>query len=138
MSINKVILSGNLTRDPELRSTQTGTNVLAISLAVNNRRRNQSTGAWEDEACYIDCFMAGARAEALSKKLSKGQKIAIEGTLKWRQWDKNGEKRSKHEVRIDNLEFISAGKGSASAERPQSATRHEESYDDLLDDDIDF
>lgn len=138
MSINKVILSGNLTRDPELRTTQSGVTVMALSLAVNNRRKNPSTGAWEDDPCYIECFTTGSRAEALAKKLSRGQKVAIEGTLKWRQWDKGGEKRSKHEIRIDTLDFIST-QGSKQGDKPQAApARAEESYDDLLDSDIDF
>lgn len=138
MSINKVILSGNITRDPELRSTQTGTKVLAIGFAANNRRRNQSTGAWENEACYIDCFMAGARAEALHKKLSKGQKVAIEGTLKMRQWEKNGEKRVKHEVRIDEIEFLPSGKAQSQDGGAQPQQQTSDDYDSLLDADIDF
>lgn len=108
MSINRVIISGNLTRDPELRSTSGGTNVLSFGVAVNDRRRNQQTGEWEDYPNFIDCTMFGARAEALSRYLSKGTKVAIEGKLRWSQWERDGQKRSKIEVIVDELEFMSS------------------------------
>ena len=79
MSINRVIISGNLTRDPETRQTASGMPVLGFGVAVNDRRRNQQTGEWEDYPNFIDCTMFGARAQAVSKFLSKGSKVAIEG-----------------------------------------------------------
>ena len=78
MSINRVIISGNLTRDPELRSTASGLPVLGFGVAVNDRRKNQQTGEWEDYPNFIDCTMFGARAESLSRYLSKGTKVSIE------------------------------------------------------------
>ena len=108
MSINRVVISGNLTRDPELRSTSGGTHVLSFGVAVNDRRRNQQTGEWEDYPNFIDCTMFGARAEALSRYLSKGSKVAIEGKLRWSQWERDGQKRSKIEVIVDELEFMSS------------------------------
>lgn len=112
MSINRVIISGNLTRDPELRQTSSGTNVLSFGVAVNDRRRNPQTGEWEDYPNFIDCTMFGARADALSRYLSKGTKVAIEGKLRWSQWEREGQKRSKIEVIVDELEFMtSRGKG---------------------------
>ncbi|MDP2234443.1 MAG: single-stranded DNA-binding protein, partial [Actinomycetota bacterium] len=78
MSINRVMISGNLTRDPELRSTASGMAVLSLGVAVNDRRKNQQTGEWEDQANFIDCTMFGTRAEAVSQYLSKGTKVAIE------------------------------------------------------------
>ena len=69
MSINRVIISGNLTRDPELRSTASGLPVLGFGVAVNARRKNQQTGEWEDYPNFIDCTMFGARAESLSRYL---------------------------------------------------------------------
>lgn len=108
MSINRVVISGNLTRDPELRSTSGGTQVLSFGVAVNDRRRNQQTGEWEDYPNFIDCTMFGARAEALSRYLSKGTKVAIEGKLRWSQWERDGQKRSKIEVIVDELEFMSS------------------------------
>lgn len=108
MSINRVIISGNLTRDPELRSTAGGTSVLGFGVAVNDRRKNQQTGEWEDYPNFIDCTMFGARADALHKYLSKGTKVAIEGKLRWSQWEREGQKRSKIEVIVDELEFMSS------------------------------
>lgn len=108
MSINRVIISGNLTRDPELRQTQSGMPVLGLGVAVNNRRKNQTTGEWEDYPNFIDCTMFGSRAEALSRYLSKGTKVAIEGKLRWSQWERDGQKRSKIEVIVDELEFMSS------------------------------
>ena len=108
MSINKVLISGNLTRDPELRATASGMPVLGLGIAVNDRRKNQSTGEWEDYPNFIDCTMFGSRAESISNFLSKGSKVAIEGKLRWSQWERDGQKRSKLEVIIDEIEFLSA------------------------------
>ena len=108
MSINRVIISGNLTRDPELRSTAAGMPVLGFGVAVNDRRKNQQTGEWEDYPNFIDCTMFGARAESLSRFLSKGTKVSVEGKLRWSQWERDGQKRSKIEVIVDELEFMSS------------------------------
>ena len=108
MSINRVVISGNLNRDAELRRTQSGMAILNIGVAVNDRRRNQQTGEWEDYANFIDCVMFGTRAESISNYLTKGTKVAIEGKLRWSQWEnREGQKRSKIEVVIDDLEFMS-------------------------------
>ena len=107
MSINRVVISGNLTRDPELRRTQSGMAIMGFGVAVNDRRRNQQTGEWEDYANYIDCTMFGNRAESLSNILVKGMKVAIEGKLRWSQWERDGQKRSKIEVIVDELDFMS-------------------------------
>lgn len=109
MSINKVTLTCNLTCDPDLRSTAGGMPVLGFGVAVNDRRKNQQTGEWEDYPNFIDCTMFGARAEAVAKYLSKGSKVAIEGKLRWSQWERDGQKRSKIEVIIDEIEFMSRG-----------------------------
>lgn len=108
MSINRVIISGNLTRDPELRQTQSGLPVLGFGVAVNDRRKNQTTGDWEDYPNFIDCTMFGTRAQSLANYLSKGTKVAIEGKLRWSQWEREGQKRSKIEVIVDELEFMSS------------------------------
>jgi single-strand DNA-binding protein len=113
MSINKVLISGNLTRDPELRSTASGMPVLGLGVAVNDRRKNQSTGEWEDYPNFIDCTMFGSRAESVSNYLAKGSKVAIEGKLRWSQWERDGQKRSKIEVIIDEIEFLTARDSSA-------------------------
>ncbi|MGI6216049.1 MAG: single-stranded DNA-binding protein [Coriobacteriales bacterium] len=108
MSINRVLISGNLTRDPELRSTASGTSVLSFGVAVNDRRRNSQTGEWEDYPNYVDCTMFGARAEGISRFLTKGTKVAIEGKLRYSQWERDGQKRSKLEVIVDEIEFMSS------------------------------
>lgn len=109
MSINRVVVSGNLTRDPELRVTPGGTQVLGFGVAVNDRRRNQQTGEWEDYPNFIDCTMFGNRAEALSRILHKGMKVAIEGKLRYSSWeDKNGGgRRSKVEIIPDEVVLMS-------------------------------
>ena len=111
MSINRVAISGNLTRDPEVRQTQSGTCVMTFGVAVNDRRKNQQTGEWEDCPNFIDCTMWGNRASSLAGYLEKGAKVAIEGRLRWRQWESDGQKRSKVEVVADELEFMSRRDG---------------------------
>lgn len=111
MSINRVIISGNLTRDPELRSTQSGMDVMSFGVAVNDRRRNPQTNEWEDYPNFVDCTMFGNRARSLHQYLSKGTKVAIEGKLRWSQWERDGQKRSKLEVIVDELEFMSSRNG---------------------------
>ena len=123
MSINRVNISGNLTRDPELRMTSGGTQVLSFGVAVNDRRRNPQTGEWEDYPNFVDCTMFGTRAEAVSRYLSKGSKVAIEGKLRYSSWERDGQRRSKLEVIVDEIEFMSRsnqGDGGYSA-APQQA-----------------
>lgn len=116
MSINRVNITGNLTRDPELRMTQQGMAILTFGVAVNDRRKNQQTGEWEDYANFVDCTMFGNRAQSVSNYISKGSKVAIEGKLRWSQWETNeGQKRSKLEVVVDEIEFMS--------QRPQNAAQ---------------
>ena len=105
MSINRVIISGNLTRDPELRSTAGGMAVLQIGMAVNDRRKDPQTGEWADFPNFVDCVMFGSRAESLAPYLSKGTKIMVDGKLRWSSWERDGQKRSKLEVIIDDLDF---------------------------------
>lgn len=107
MSINRVTISGNLTRDPELRQTQGGTAVLTLGVAVNDRRRNPQTNEWEDHANFVDCVLFGRRAEALAPKLLKGTKVAIEGKLRYSSWERDGQRRSKLEVMVDEVELMS-------------------------------
>ena len=108
MSINRVNISGNLTRDPELRSTAGGTQILSFGVAVNDRRRNQQTGEWEDVPNFVDCVMFGTRAEAVSRFISKGSKVAIEGKLRYSSWEREGQRRSKLEVIVDEIEFMNS------------------------------
>lgn len=107
MSINRVNISGNLTRDPEMRALRNGTQVLSFGVAVNDRRKNPQTGDWEDYPNFIDCTMFGSRAEAVSRYLAEGTKVAIEGKLRYSSWEKDGQRRSKLEVIVDEIEFMS-------------------------------
>ena len=112
MSINRVNITGNLTRDPELRATAGGTQMLAFGVAVNDRRKNPQTGEWEDVPNFVDCIVFGQRAEAVSRFISKGSKVAIEGKLRYSAWEtKEGQRRSKLEVIVDEIDFMSRPQG---------------------------
>ena len=108
MGINRVMISGNMTRDAELRNTASGMPILTFGVAVNERRRNPQSGEWEDYANFIDCVMFGNRAESLSNYLVKGTKVAVEGRLRYSSWERDGQRRSKLEVIVDELEFMSS------------------------------
>lgn len=115
MSINRVMLTGNLTREPEHRSTQGGTELLRIGIAVNDRRYNSGTQTYEDVPNFIECVLFGKRAASLAQYLHKGSKVAIEGKLRWSSWETlEGAKRSKIEVIIDDIEFLSPRPSGAS------------------------
>jgi single-strand DNA-binding protein len=107
MSINRVVLTGNLTKDAELKQTPGGMAIVKIRLAVNDRRKNSQTGQWEDSPNFIDVTMLGSRGEAVSRFLGKGKQIAVEGKLRWREWENAaGEKRSALEVVADDIELL--------------------------------
>ena len=120
MSINRVNISGILTNDPELRSTAGGTSVLSFGVAVFDRCKNQQTGEWEDRPNFVDCTIFGPRADALSRYLSKNTRVAIEGKLRWSQWERDGQRRSKIEVIVDELEFMSSRNSDAQYSSGQS------------------
>ena len=107
--MNRVEITGNLTRDPELKLTTKGNTILSFSVAVNERQRNAS-GEWEDYPNYIDCVMFGNRAETVSRFLAKGSKVVVEGRLHQSRWEKDGQRRSKLEVYVDNVEWMSPKK----------------------------
>lgn len=114
-SINKVFISGNVTRDPELRSTAAGMPVLGFGVAVNDRMKNNKTGEWEDRPNFLDCTMFGARAESLSRFMSKGQKVCVEGKLRWSQWERDGQKRAKVEIIAEEVVLMSRSNDSQGA-----------------------
>lgn len=153
MSINKVMATGNLTRDPELRATPAGTQVLRFGMAVNDRARNQQTGEREDRPNFVDCVIFGARAEAMARILAKGMKVAVEGRLRYSSWqDKEGNRRSKLEVVVDEIDLMSARAAaqqlvqgasqayaaSAPQGRPQPARVAQTPLADVYDEDIPF
>lgn len=118
-SFNKVILMGNLTRDPELRHTGANVAVVQIGLAVNERWKNKQTDQWEERVNFIDCEGWGRTAENINQHFDKGKPILIEGKLRMDQWDdkQTGQKRSKLKVVIDRFEFVG---GQRDAESPAS------------------
>jgi single-strand DNA-binding protein len=125
-NINVVVITGNLTRDPELRSTQGGTSVCKLRVAVNSRRRDQS-GEWIDKPNYFDVTVFGAQGENCSNYLSKGRPVAIEGRLDWSEWDATdgSGKRSKVEIVANSVQFLgsrdgSGGGGNGGGFQPQS------------------
>lgn len=107
MSINHVAISGNLARAAELKRTQNGSSVLTFDVAVNDRVKNPQTGEWEDRANWVTCNLWGTRAERVAQYLDKGTKVAIEGRLRYRAWEQDGQRRSKLEVVVDEIEFMS-------------------------------
>lgn len=120
MAINKATITGNITRDPELRQTQGGTSVLTIGVAVNDRRKNQQTGEWEDYPNFIDCTIFGNRATGVAHHLEKGMKVAIEGKLNQSRWQaEDGANRSKIEIIVDEIEFMSRQQGQTASKPVQ-------------------
>ena len=120
MAINKATITGNITRDPELRQTQGGTSILSIGVAVNDRRKNQQTGEWEDYPNFIDCKLFGNRATGVAPHLEKGMKVAIEGKLNQSRWQaEDGTNRSKIEIIVDEIEFMSRQQGQTASKPVQ-------------------
>jgi len=111
-SFNRVILMGNLTRDPELRYLQSGMAVAEIGLAVNDRRKNQN-GEWIDETTFVDITLWGRTAEVVCEYCSKGRPLFVEGRLKYETWETDGQKRSKLKVVGDRIQLIGSKEGSS-------------------------
>jgi single-strand DNA-binding protein len=111
-NINTVVITGNLTRDPELRSTGGGTSVCDMRVAVNSRRKDQS-GNWVDKPNYFDVTVFGAQGENCSTYLSKGRPVAIEGRLDWREWEaKDGSgKRQAVSIIANTVQFLGSRDG---------------------------
>lgn len=104
ININRVILAGNLTRDPDVRYLPSGTPVTSFRLAVNRRFKGKSGDV--DETCFIDVKVYGKQAESCGEFLSKGRNVLVEGYLRLEQWDSEGGKRSKHVVVADRVQFL--------------------------------
>ena len=105
-NINRVVLTGNLTRDPELRSLPSGMSVCSLRIACNTRRKGAS-GQWEDKPNYFDVTVWGAQGENCARFLSKGRPVAIDGRLEWREWDTpEGQKRQAVQIIADGVQFL--------------------------------
>lgn len=124
-SINTVVLVGNLTRDPELKALPSGTSVCSLRVAVNDRVKDPTTGEWTDKPNYISVDVFGGQAENCAQYLARGRQVAIEGRLRWREWEtQDGQKREAVTVVANNVQFIgprepAAGGGGAFAGPPQ-------------------
>lgn len=113
-NINRVVLVGNLTRDPELRHTPSGTAVCSLRIAVNTRRKDES-GQWTDKPNYFDITVWGQQGENCAQYLAKGRPVAVDGRLNWREWeDKEGGKRQTVDIIADSVQFL------GSRDAPQS------------------
>jgi len=110
VNINRVILTANLTKDPELRQTPSGTSVCKLRVACNTRRKDGS-GQWVDKPNYFDVTIWGAQGENCANYLSKGRAVAIDGRLEWREWEsQEGQKRQAVEIVAESVQFLGDGK----------------------------
>ena len=141
---NKVVLMGNLTRDPELRAIPSGQNVCSFSLAVNRTWKNAS-GEQQEAVDYIDCNIWGKPAEIINQYMKKGSGILVSGRLQQRSWEQEGQKRSKVEVVVEDFNFVGgpndgggggASNASTSSAEPKSAKKDETPVEDLGDEPI--
>ena len=130
MSINRVTITGNLTRDPEVKQTGGGMSVMKLGVAVNDRRKNPQTQEWEDVPTFIDCTMFGDRAAKVAQYLAKGSKVAISGRLRQETWEtQDGQKRSRVGVVVDDLEFMSRNQQQPQAQYQQPQYQQPNAYD---------
>jgi single-strand DNA-binding protein len=105
-NINVVCITGNLTKDPELRSTPSGTSVCSLRVAVNSRRKDEG-GQWADKPNYFDVTVWGAQGENCANYLSKGRPVAVDGRLDWREWEaQDGSKRQAVEIIANSVQFL--------------------------------
>jgi len=144
-NINRVVLLGNLTKDPELRHTPSGTAVCSLRLAVNTRRKDGATGEWTEKPNYFDITVWGNQGENCAQYLAKGRPVAIDGRLEWREWDaQDGTKRQAVEIIADSVQFLgSRGDGEGGGQPqfvPAGAAAQTENADFAAgaDDDIPF
>jgi single-strand DNA-binding protein len=129
-SINSVVIVGNLTRDPELRATPSGTSVCSLRVAVNDRVKDATTGEWGDKPNYFDVDVFGGQGERCAQYLAKGRQVGVAGRLRWREWEtQDGQKRQAVSIMADNVQFIgprdvggqSGGQGGAWSSGGQTA-----------------
>jgi single-strand DNA-binding protein len=114
-NINRVVITGNLTRDPELRSTGGGMSICSLRVAVNGRKKDAETGQWVDKPNYFDVTVFGAQGDNCAQYLSKGRPVAVEGRLNWREWEaQDGSKRQSVDIIADTVQFL------GSRDAPQS------------------
>jgi single-strand DNA-binding protein len=106
-NLNRVVITGNLTKDPELRSTPNGTPLCKLRVAVNSRRKDSASGEWVDKPNYFDVTVWGAQGENCATYLRKGRPVAVDGRLDWREWEaQDGSKRQSIEIIADSVQFL--------------------------------
>jgi single-strand DNA-binding protein len=111
-NINRVVVSGNLTRDPELRQLAGGNSVCKLRIAVNTRKKDRETNQWSDHPNYFDVTVWGAQGENVAKYLQKGSPLLIDGRLEWREWQaQDGTNRQSVEIIAENTQFIGGRDG---------------------------
>ena len=138
-NINRVVLVGNLTRDPELRHTPSGTAVCSLRLAVNTRRKDES-GQWADKPNYFDITVWGQQGENCAQYLAKGRPVAVDGRLEWREWEaQDGAKRQAVEVVAESVQFLGGRQETEGAYVPAGAAASGDDFPSSpADDDIPF
>jgi single-strand DNA-binding protein len=140
-NINRVVLVGNLTRDPELRHTPGGTAVCSLRIAVNSRRRDE-TGQWVDKPNYFDVSIFGNQAESCAQYLAKGRPVGIDGRLDWREWEaQDGSKRQAVQIIAESVQFLGGRAESAEGGNqfvPAGAAADTADFPATADDDIPF
>ncbi len=104
MNINRVVLTGNLTRDPEMSVTGGGLSICKLGIAVNTRRKSGDT--WEEKPNYFRVTVFGRQAESCGQYLKKGRPVAIDGRLEWSQWERDGQKRESIDIIADTVQFL--------------------------------
>jgi single-strand DNA-binding protein len=121
-NLNKVLLMGNLTRDPELTHTASNMAICKFGMAINRKWRDRASGEMREETCYVDCVAFGRTGELINQYVAKGHPLFVEGRLHYRQWEgQDGTRRSKLEVVVDNMQFLSAGGGQGGRGAGQSS-----------------
>jgi single-strand DNA-binding protein len=138
MSINKSIISGNLVRDAEEKRTQSGMVIVTFTVASNERRKNNQTGEWDDYPNYIDVTWFGSRAEKCKGYLVKGAKVTVEGHLRQERWEKDGLKREKLGIILDDIELPQRQYNPPQQARPAQVPQFEEVQTSVYDADIPF
>jgi single-strand DNA-binding protein len=136
ININRVVLTGNLTADPELRSLPSGTSVCRLRLATNTRRKDSTSGEWVDKPNYFDITVWGAHGETVARYTTKGSALAIDGRLEWREWDGDHGKRQAVDIIADTVQFLGSPNGRATNHEADAAV--DEALAAASDDDIPF
>lgn len=131
-SVNQVTILGNLTRDPDMRSTPNGHSVITFTVALNRSYKDNS-GEWKETADYVDCVAWSALADKVHEKCFKGSRVLVQGRLQSRSWEKDGQKRSKVEVLASDVIFIDKQQGNTIQQKQQASPMDSSSYDDPID-----